>query len=632
MIEINEENLCKVEDELIESEERTREILESIVESYFEIDDKWRFIDLNRNAEVSFGRNKKELIGKVLWEEFPPNKPMWDSLHKAKKEKKPVKFETYASITGKWFEMHAHPFEDKLSVYFHDMTNRKKDEEKIQKLANVVESSDDAIITKSLEGTIISWNKGAEQIYGYSTEEIVGKPISILEPSQLNQEIEKLVNKIKQGKKIDNYETLRLKKDGEIINVSITLSPVFDTSGELVAISTIARDITERKRAEEDLKKARDNLEKVVEERTAELKKAYESLKENEERFRLIAENSKDIIWLDDENGQHVYISPSYEKLLGYSLEELSKMKPLENIHPDDISKLKNWQNVPFTQWREQKANGTYIWLEGTVSTITFSGKKYVGGIARDITERKNAENELKEIVDELKRSNKELETFAYVSSHDLQEPLRMVVSYLQLLERKYYGKLDEKADKYIFYAIDGAKRMQNLINDLLSYSRVTTKGEEFKQVNSEFILNDALKNLEFSIKKSNAVITHDPLPTVTGDSRQLIQLFQNIIGNGIKFRKEDEVPKIHISARKDEKMNEYVFSVADNGIGIESKYGERIFEIFQRLQKRSEYSGTGIGLAISKKIVERHGGRIWVESELGKGSTFYFTIPIKQP
>ena len=245
---------------------------------------------------------------------------------------------------------------------------------------------------------------------------------------------------------------------------------------------------------------------------------------------------------------------------------------------------------------------------------------------ARDITERKQAERMLKLKLEELARSNAELEQFAYVASHDLQEPLRMIASYLQLLQRKYQGELDDKADKYIYFAVDGASRMQSLINDLLEFSRVTTKAREFEPADCEFILNQVLSDLEVSIKENEATISYDSLPEIMADYTQLAQVFQNLISNAIKFRSK-EAPKIHISAEKE--GNQWLFSVQDNGIGIDPKYSERIFEVFKRLHKREEYPGTGIGLSICKKIVERHGGHIWVESELGKGSTFYFTLPV---
>jgi len=248
-----------------------------------------------------------------------------------------------------------------------------------------------------------------------------------------------------------------------------------------------------------------------------------------------------------------------------------------------------------------------------------------------DITERKRVEKELKQ-ADELKQavealelSNRDLEQFAYVASHDLQEPLRMVSSFTQLLAKRYQGKLDKDADEFIAYIVAGAKRMQALINDLLTYSRLDTRGESFGPIDSEAAFNQAVANLRVAIKEGEAVITHDPLPPLIADNSQIVQLFQNLLGNAIKFRGK-EPPRVHVSARQEN--NEWVFSFRDNGIGIAPDYFDRVFVIFQRLHGREEYPGTGTGLAICKRIVERHGGHIWVESEPNKGSTFYFAIP----
>jgi PAS domain S-box-containing protein len=248
-----------------------------------------------------------------------------------------------------------------------------------------------------------------------------------------------------------------------------------------------------------------------------------------------------------------------------------------------------------------------------------------------DITEQKRAEKELKQ-AEELKqaivaleRSNRELEQFAYLASHDLQEPLRMVSSFIQLLAKRYQGKLDKDADEFIAYAVAGAKRMQTLINDLLAYSRVDTRGKSFEPIDSEAAFDQAIANLRVATEEGEAIITHDPLPPLIADDSQIVELFQNLLGNAIKFHGK-EPPRIHVSAKQEE--NEWVFSVRDNGIGIAPEYFDRIFVIFQRLHGREEHPGTGTGLAICKKIVERHGGRIWVESEPSKGSTFYFTIP----
>ncbi|MBN1977903.1 MAG: GAF domain-containing protein [Anaerolineae bacterium] len=238
---------------------------------------------------------------------------------------------------------------------------------------------------------------------------------------------------------------------------------------------------------------------------------------------------------------------------------------------------------------------------------------------------RAQAEKRLEHYAAELERSNKELEQFAYIASHDLQEPLRMVTSYLQLIEQRYKGQLDESADDFIGYAVDGVARMQMLIHDLLTYSRVSTRAKPFEPTNCADVLNHALANLKLAVEESGATVTFDGLPTVAADATQLIQVFQNLIGNAIKFCRKDP-PRIHVSAKR--KGAKWLFSVRDNGIGIAPEHVERIFLIFQRLHTREEYPGTGIGLAVCKKIVERHGGRIWVESQPEEGSTFYFTIP----
>jgi PAS domain S-box-containing protein len=246
-------------------------------------------------------------------------------------------------------------------------------------------------------------------------------------------------------------------------------------------------------------------------------------------------------------------------------------------------------------------------------------------GTVQDITERKQLESKLESSIADLQRSNKELEQFAYVASHDLQEPLRMVASYTQLLAERYENQLDDKAKKFIRYAVDGAVRMQLLINDLLAYSRIGTKGKPPELVDAHAVLGEAIKNLAMNINEIKAIITNDGLPTVRADAFQMGQLFQNLISNSLKFRGEER-PHIHISSRDEGKK--WLFSIKDNGIGIDPQYADKIFVIFQRLHTREEYPGSGIGLAICKKIVERHGGRIWFESELGKGTTFYFTIP----
>jgi light-regulated signal transduction histidine kinase (bacteriophytochrome) len=243
-----------------------------------------------------------------------------------------------------------------------------------------------------------------------------------------------------------------------------------------------------------------------------------------------------------------------------------------------------------------------------------------------EIVERKRAEAKLERYAAELKRSNEDLEQFAYVVSHDLREPARMVEGYLELLEDRYQGQLDEKADKYIDHAVDGAERMQEMIKALLELSRIETEGKKPAPTDVEAVLERTLNVLGRAIEETEADVTHDPLPTVMADEAQLGLVFQNLIGNAIKFRREDVPPRVHVSAERE--GDEWVFSVADNGIGIDPEQADRLFQVFQRLHTREEYEGLGIGLALCRRVVERHGGHIWVESEPGEGSTFAFTLP----
>jgi light-regulated signal transduction histidine kinase (bacteriophytochrome) len=272
--------------------------------------------------------------------------------------------------------------------------------------------------------------------------------------------------------------------------------------------------------------------------------------------------------------------------------------------------------------------DGQRIEVLVTASPLRSQAGQIIGAsrITRDITERRRAEESLRRTVEELERSNKELEQFAYVTSHDLQEPLRQVRAFVQLLRERYGDRFDGKAGQYMQFIYNGAERMSNLVADLLEYSRVGSRERKRDPVLCQPSLDAALRNLAASIEEAGARITCDLLPTVTADPTLLTQLFQNLIGNAVKFRWEDVQPAIHVGARRED--DHWLFWVRDNGIGVPPEHAERIFQIFQRLHTRDKYPGTGIGLAISKKIVERHGGRIWVESQPGRGSTFYFTLP----
>ncbi|WP_414590493.1 CHASE3 domain-containing protein [Anabaena sp. CCY 9614] len=385
------------------------------------------------------------------------------------------------------------------------------------------------------------------------------------------------------------------------------------------------------------------------------------TLEKNERRYRSLVIATSQAIWITDAHGTVVEDIPSWRDLTGQSELEVQGWGRLDAIHPEDreLTQLLWNQSLETKslyqiEYRVRVADGSYRFFAArAVPVLDTNGEvqEWVGANT-DITNRKLAEEALKQakaeleikveertaelqnLNQELKRSNQELEQFAYVASHDLQEPLRAVTGYSQLLGQEYQELFDESAQEYFAYIVDGAKRMQQLIQDLLTYSRVATRGQEFSHVDCNAVLNIALSNLHVAIAQSNAIITHDPLPEILADKTQLIQLFQNLIGNAIKFRKQ-EPPQIYISAvKKDHGDGEefsqsptWLFSVKDNGIGIKPQYLERIFEVFRRLHTRREFSGTGIGLAICKKIVERHHGQIWAESQPGVGTIFYITL-----
>lgn len=368
-------------------------------------------------------------------------------------------------------------------------------------------------------------------------------------------------------------------------------------------------------------------LERRIKERTKALQQAEGAL-------RAFMDAIPETAFLIEPEGSILSANSTFAQRLDMSIDDLPGRNIYDLLDNETSTNMRNYtlhvlrSGVPerFTDRRGDRI------IDNLVYPV-FDGDGRVSGLAVmgfDITERKLAEEALAQQAQELARSNADLEQFAYVASHDLQEPLRMVASFTQLLSERYKGQLDEKADQYITFAVEGASYMQNLIDDMLSYSRVTTRAKPFQLTSFEAIVQKAMSNLRVSIRENNANIDMDSLPSLWVDENQMVQLFQNLIGNAIKFH-TDQPPKIYISARQEN--NEWIFAVKDNGIGIDPRYFERIFVIFQRLHsKRSAYPGTGIGLAICKKVVERHGGNIWVESAPNAGSTFYFSLPASNP
>jgi len=373
------------------------------------------------------------------------------------------------------------------------------------------------------------------------------------------------------------------------------------------------------------------------------IRRAQEELRHSDEQFRLLVDGIKDYaIFMLDQAGYVVSWNTGAERIKGYRADEILGRHFSCFYQREDIEGRKPGKelesaaaNGQFEEegWRLKK-DGSRFWASVVITALRDESGNLRGfaKVSRDITARKEAEaaekkrEALEQRAVELKRSNDELQQFSYIAAHDLQEPLRMVTSYVELLSRRYKGRLDREADEFISFAVDGAHRMQLLIHGLLAYCRVGSTGKDLLETSSADALEQALVNLEETIGGSSGIVTHDPLPTVTADAVQLTELFQNLVGNSIKYCRANP-PRVHVSAKKNG-GGEWIFSVRDNGIGIDSQYFEKIFAMYQRLHGPHEFSGAGVGLTVCKKIAERHNGRIWVKSSLGNGSTFYLALP----
>jgi PAS domain S-box-containing protein len=477
----------------------------------------------------------------------------------------------------------------------------------------LLEAAPDAMVVVNTEGEIVLLNLQAEKQFGYRRDELLGQRVTNIVPHGFAERLiadgtrtaaEALAQQIGTG-----IELSARRRDGSEFPIEIMLSPLESAEGILV-IAAI-RDISVRKAAEEHLAQM-------------------------ESRYRGLLEAAPDAMVVVDTGGEIVLLNVQAEKQFGYHRDELLGQQ-VKNIIPEGfaerlIADALRSAEVALAQQigtgielSGRRKDGTEFPIEIMLSPLEGAEGILVTAAIRDISRRKAAEAQLLEKVEELKRSNEELGQFAYIASHDLQEPLRMVASYTQLLSKRYKGRLDSDADEFIAFAVDGASRMQRLIQDLLAYSRVGTKGKDLIETSSERSLEQALINLRGSIEESGAVVTHGALPSVLADETQLVQLFQNLVGNAIKYQGPG-VPRVHVTAARDG-VQKWTFSVRDNGLGIDPQYFERIFGMFQRLHKREEFAGTGIGLAICRKIVERHGSNITVESQPGQGSTFRFSL-----
>jgi PAS domain S-box-containing protein len=505
------------------------------------------------------------------------------------------------------FEAHGRGF---LLCKLTDVSKEKAYERDLEQarreLETVIDHIPGLVFYRDTQGRLLRVNRTVELAYGLSRNELVGRSLETLhEPEMAKRYSEDDRRVIESGEALLNIEEAWETAQGRRWLLTSRVA-VKDVRGVVQGVLGISIDVTERKATES-------------------------KLAEISSRFRAIFNNSPDpYLLVGMEVGEILDCNLATEQLLGLdkltiwgrTIDSLSpQYQPdgrLSTVAMGEHMVISRFQGFDRFEWLLSSGGDHGVWVDVNASVVELDARPVLLIVWRDITAHKALE-------ESLQRSNQELEQFAYVASHDLQEPLRMVASYTELLAERYQGKLDERADKFIGYAVDGAKRMQDLIRDLLMFSRVGSGADAREPVPADQALQEALTNLQFAIRESRGTVTHGVLPTVKAAKTQLVLLFQNLVGNALKFR-GDKAPEIHVSA--EERAGEWIFCVKDNGIGLDPRYAEKIFKVFQRLHERGKYPGSGIGLAICKKIATQHGGRIWVESQPGQGASFLFSWP----
>jgi PAS domain S-box-containing protein len=614
---------------LAQVEGNYRGLMEAAPDAMIVFNQGGEIVLVNVQAERRFGYGRDELLGQKVTHIIPEGfyeRLIADDLRSSE--------EALAQQIGSGIELNglrkdgsAFPIEIMLSplesadgflitAAIRDITVRKNAENVVAQMESryrgLMEAAPDAMVVVNQVGEIVLLNLQAEKQFGYRRDELLGQKVTNIIPigfaerliaDDLRSSEDALAQQIGSG-----IELIGKRKDASEFPIEIMLSPLA-SAGEILVTAAI-RDISLRKNAEKHLAQM-------------------------EGKYRGLLEAAPDAMIVVNQAGEIVLLNLQAEKQFGYRRNELLGQK-VTNIIPNGFAErlvadgLRSEEDALAQQidtgieLHGRRRDGEEFPIELMLSPLSSVDGTLVTAAIRNISVRKAAEAHLLGKVEELHRSNLELGQFAYIASHDLQEPLRMVASYTQLLARRYKGKLDSDADDFIAFAVDGASRMQRLIQDLLAFSRVGTKGTDLVDTSSATALKNALENLRGAIQESKAVVTHDALPRVMADEMQLVQLFQNLIGNAIKYQNQG-TPRIHIGVENC--ATKATFSVEDNGLGIDPQYFERIFGMFQRLHKREEFAGTGIGLAICKKIVERHAGQIVVESQLGQGSRFSFAL-----
>jgi PAS domain S-box-containing protein len=709
-----EEELQRAGNTLMERSKMLEAFFRHSVTPLVFLDREFNFIRVNEAYARSCQREIADFVGHNHFVDYPSTE-LQDQFKQILATKKPYRamarpfeFPDHPDWGVSYWDLTLFPILDQngdvdfLVFSLLDVTDHIVAEKKLEEQAALLELAHDAILVRSIDDTISFWNRGAEETYGWSQDEVLGMPIYGLLQTEFPIHPEDIETHLL-GKGEWEGEVVHTCRDGHKITVNSRWAVQYDLDDNPIGFLEINRDITARKMAENELRRHRDHLEQLVQERSAELvqlnqqlqgevierKEAEDSLLKVNRMLLALNNSNQAMLRATDETTLLQEVCKNVVENCGHAMvwigyaeqDEAKSVRPvahagfeagyLDNleltwadtergrgptgtaIRTGQYYMCRNIQTDPnFTPWRDEARKRGYasslvipLVAEGNVfgainiyskepDPFTEAEVKLLSELADELSHgisflrsqgaRALAEDELQATLKELKRSNEDLEQFAYVASHDLQQPLRMVSSFVTLLAKRYEGRLDADADEFIKFAVDGANRMQQLIKDLLDYSRVGTRGKVFQPFSLQGALEVALANLKIVIRETGAQITSDPLPVISGDELQFVQLFQNLIDNGIKFR-TDQTPRIHISATW--RDHYWEFTLSDNGIGINPQQKDRIFLIFQRLHTDKKYPGTGIGLAICKKIVERHGGKIWMEPGELEGTKFHFTV-----
>ncbi|ELY50983.1 PAS domain-containing sensor histidine kinase [Natronolimnohabitans innermongolicus] len=579
------------------------EVYDRISDGFYALDEEFRFRYLNDHAADVLGLDETA-IGADIRDEVVLTEAFETALNGALETKEAVIFEDYYHPVDRWFHNAIYPSESGLSVYFYEITEQKRRERELTRYETIVETSPIGITIVGSDGEIQFTNDRAEEIFGRSRSRI--NALSFDDPrwdevdedgEPLSREELPFLRIVESGELLLDQVSGVLRPDGERVWISVNGAPVYDDRGEIESVVFSIEDITKRREQQR-------------------------ALEESERRYRTLVDHFPNgAVGLYDEDLTYDIVGGELLEDLGFNPDEVAGTT-IHDRYPDElVDRMEpNFRDVFDGESSSFDIDlGDRDLLAHTLPVRNADDEIYAGMlVVQDVTERWEYQRRLEE-------SNERLEQFAYAASHDLQEPLRMVRSYLQLIENRYGNALDEDGEEFLEYAVDGAERMRQMINGLLEYSRVDTRGDPFEPVDLNDVLDDVCEDLQMRIDESNAEITTDDLPCVDGDDGQLRRVFQNLLSNAIEYSR-DEPPQVDVSATRDD--DQWIISVQDNGIGIDLDEQERIFEVFQRLHTHEEHSGTGIGLALSRRIVERHGGEIWVDSEPGEGATFSFTLP----